>query len=139
MAIDSLDREACTRKEARAIKEEIVRAVDPLPQRTGRESQKDSTLSNSEQQMPAIASALAARSRVPFLDRPSMGLFPVLVEALFQIIPDTHVQRTTILPVEQNPLAFLSVASRGYMLQTGKSVRQDTATTLQENEMFREA
>ncbi|MBI5956418.1 MAG: hypothetical protein HY871_05395 [Chloroflexi bacterium] len=139
MAIDSLDRGACTRKDAGAIVEDIVRAVDPLPKRTGRESQKGGTLSKSEQQMPAIASALAATSRVLLPDRPSTGLFPVLVEALFQIIQYTHVQRPTIPPVEQNPLAFLSVASRGYVLQTAKSVLQDTVTTLQENEMIQEA
>jgi branched-chain amino acid transport system ATP-binding protein len=150
VVINSLDRGTCTRKEARAIKEEIVRAVDPLPKRIGRELQKGGTLSVNEQQMLAIASALATRSRAPFLDRPHIGLSPVLVEALFQSIQDTHVQRITILPVEQlspspSPStgragvgASLSVASRGYVLQTAKSVLQDTATTLQENEMFRE-
>ena len=77
--------------------------------------------------------------RVLLLDEPSMGLSPVLVETIFRIIQDIHAQGATILLVEQNALMALQVARRGYVLQTGRIVLQDTAANLCQNEMVRKA
>jgi branched-chain amino acid transport system ATP-binding protein len=79
------------------------------------------------------------RPKVLLLDEPSMGLAPVLVEQIFQIITDINTQGTTILLVEQNALMALSVAHRGYVLQTGQIVLSDAATALQQNETVRKA
>jgi len=87
----------------------------------------------------AIGRALMSRPRILLLDEPSMGLSPVLVETIFEIIQDIHAQGTPILLVEQNALMALQVANRGYVLQTGRIVLQDTAANLGENEMVRKA
>jgi branched-chain amino acid transport system ATP-binding protein len=89
--------------------------------------------------MLAIGRALMSRPNILLLDEPSMGLSPVLVETIFQIIEDIHAQGTTILLVEQNALMALQVASRGYVLQTGRIVLHDSAENLSENEMVRKA
>ncbi|HEX2907645.1 MAG TPA: ABC transporter ATP-binding protein [Phototrophicaceae bacterium] len=100
-------------------------------------SQKGGTLSGGEQQMLAIGRALMAQPRILLLDEPSMGLAPVLVEGIFEIIKKINAQGTTILLVEQNALMALEVASRGYVLQTGSVVLQDSASRLMKNEMVR--
>ncbi len=97
------------------------------------------TLSGGEQQMLAIGRALMAHPSVLLLDEPSMGLAPVLVELVFQTIKDINQQGTTILLVEQNALMALSIAKRGYVLQTGRVVLADTAEALSRNEMVRKA
>jgi branched-chain amino acid transport system ATP-binding protein len=89
--------------------------------------------------MLAIARALMARPRLLLLDEPSMGLAPMLVTQIFSIIRDINAQGTTILLVEQNARMALTVAHRGYVLQTGQVVVQGTATDLQSNEMVRKA
>jgi branched-chain amino acid transport system ATP-binding protein len=89
--------------------------------------------------MLAIGRALMARPRLLLLDEPSMGLAPILVEAIFQTIQDINKQGTTVLLVEQNALMALEVADRGYVLQTGRIVLADTAKNLQANEMVRKA
>ena len=89
--------------------------------------------------MLAIGRALMSRPSLLLLDEPSMGLSPVLVETIFQIIQDIHAQGTTILLVEQNALMALQVASRGYVLQTGRIVLHDSTENLSENEMVRNA
>ncbi len=99
--------------------------------------QKGGTLSGGEQQMLAIARALMSQPRLLLLDEPSMGLAPVLVEGIFDIITRINAQGTTILLVEQNALMALEVAQRGYVLQSGRVVLDDTASALMNNEMVR--
>jgi branched-chain amino acid transport system ATP-binding protein len=99
--------------------------------------QKGGTLSGGEQQMLAIARALMSQPRVLLLDEPSMGLAPVLVEGIFDIIKRINAQGTTVLLVEQNALMALEIAQRGYVLQSGRVVLDDTAGALMENEMVR--
>jgi branched-chain amino acid transport system ATP-binding protein len=89
--------------------------------------------------MLAIGRALMARPRLLLLDEPSMGLAPILVEAIFKTIQDINKQGTTVLLVEQNALMALEVAHRGYVMQTGQIVLHDTAQHLQANEMVRKA
>jgi branched-chain amino acid transport system ATP-binding protein len=97
------------------------------------------TLSGGEQQMLATARALMTRPRLMLMDEPSMGLAPVLVEAIFDTIEKINKEGTTILLVEQNATMALSIANRGYVLQTGEIVVSDTAANLQKNEMVQKA
>jgi branched-chain amino acid transport system ATP-binding protein len=110
-----------------------------FPRLRERITQVAGTLSGGEQQMLAIGRALMARPSVLLLDEPSMGLAPVLVELVFQTIKDINQQGTTVLLVEQNALMALSIADRGYVLQTGRVVLADTAEALARNEMVRKA
>ena len=89
--------------------------------------------------MLAMARALMSRPKLLLMDEPSMGLAPVLVQQIFDIIVDINKQGTTIFVVEQNANMALSIADYGYVLQTGKIVLQDTAENLRENKMMREA
>ena len=95
------------------------------------------TLSGGEQQMLAIARGLVLEPRILLLDEPSMGLAPVLVDSIFDIIRELHAKGTTILLVEQNARLALQVADRGYILQTGSIVLQDSARALAESETVR--
>jgi branched-chain amino acid transport system ATP-binding protein len=115
------------------------RAYELFPRLKERTAQKGGTLSGGEQQMLAIARALMADPAVLLLDEPSMGLAPVLVEAIFEIIKRINAEGKTILLVEQNALMALEVAHRGYVLQTGEIVLQDDAKTLMKNDMVRKA
>jgi branched-chain amino acid transport system ATP-binding protein len=108
-----------------------------FPRLKERINQKGGTLSGGEQQMLAIARALMSAPRVLLLDEPSMGLAPVLVEGIFDIIKRINAEGTTILLVEQNALMALEVAHRGYVLQTGAIVLNDSAKALMRNEMVR--
>jgi branched-chain amino acid transport system ATP-binding protein len=110
-----------------------------FPRLRERESQKGGTLSGGEQQMLATARGLMLKPHILLMDEPSMGLAPVLVESIFQVIKSLNQQGTTILLVEQNALMALSVANRGYVLQTGRIVVDDTASNLKKNEMVRAA
>lgn len=105
-----------------------------------RADQKGGTLSGGEQQMLATARGLMLRPKILLMDEPSMGLAPVLVDSIFDVIQDLNrVDGITILLVEQNALKALSVASRGYVLQTGRIVLSDTADNLKQNQMVRAA
>jgi len=95
------------------------------------------TLSGGEQQMLAMGRAMMSNPKVLFLDEPSMGLAPVLVDSIFDTIRQMHSAGMTILLVEQNARIALQVASRGYVLQTGSIAIADTAANLQSNEMVR--
>ncbi len=110
-----------------------------FPRLRERIAQVAGTLSGGEQQMLAIGRALMAHPSVLLLDEPSMGLAPVLVELVFQTIKDINQQGTTVLLVEQNALMALSIAHRGYVLQTGRVVLADSAEALARNEMVRKA
>ena len=119
--------------------DDLARVYDLFPRLKERASQKAGTLSGGEQQMLAIGRALMAHPSLLLLDEPSMGLAPILVEAIFGIIRDINRQGTTVLVVEQNALMALAVAHRGYVLQTGQIVLDDSAENLRRNEMVRKA
>lgn len=111
-----------------------------FPRLRERLTQKGGTLSGGEQQMLATARGLMLKPRILLMDEPSMGLAPVLVEAIFEVIQKLNREEgTTILLVEQNALMALSIAHRGYVLQNGRMVINDTAVNLKRNEMVRAA
>jgi branched-chain amino acid transport system ATP-binding protein len=110
-----------------------------FPRLKERFNQKGGTLSGGEQQMLATARGLMLNPHILMLDEPSMGLSPVLVELIFDIIKQMNDKGTTILLVEQNALMALSIAHRGYVLQTGQIVLTDTAANLKKNEMVKKA
>jgi branched-chain amino acid transport system ATP-binding protein len=110
-----------------------------FPRLRERVSQRAGTLSGGEQQMLAIGRALMANPRVLLLDEPSMGLAPILVEQIFEIITTINKSGTTVLLVEQNALMALAIAHRGYILQTGEIVLTDQAAALAKNEAVRHA
>ena len=136
---ENLDLGAYTRTDRAAIAQDLERVFTVLPRLKERHKQVAGTLSGGEQQMLAIGRALMAHPRLMLLDEPSMGLAPILVESIFDTIRAINKEGTTILLVEQNALMALSIASRGYVLQTGQIVLQDTAANLQQNEMVQKA
>ncbi len=121
------------------IEADLNRGFELFPRLKERVSQVAGTLSGGEQQMLAIARALMARPRLLLLDEPSMGLAPVLVEQIFATIGSINRQGTTILLVEQNAAMALSIAHRGYVLETGTVVLSGTAGELAENAQVRRA
>ncbi len=110
-----------------------------FPRLRERVNQKGGTLSGGEQQMLAMARALMSRPSVLLLDEPSMGLAPVLVEQIFDIVKKINEAGNTVLLVEQNALMALEIAHRGYVLQTGEIVLEDTGANLLTNELVRKA
>jgi len=118
---------------------DLEAAYDRFPRLRERRRQQAGTLSGGEQQMLATGRALMTRPRLLLMDEPSMGLAPVLVEAIFDVIKAINAEGTTILLVEQNALMALSIAHRGYVIQTGQIVLQDTAANLKKNEMVRKS
>jgi branched-chain amino acid transport system ATP-binding protein len=114
-------------------------AFELFPRLKERMVQKGGTLSGGEQQMLATARGLMLNPHILMLDEPSMGLSPVLVELIFDIIKQMNEKGTTILLVEQNALMALSIAHRGYVLQTGQIVLTDTAENLRKNKMVQQA
>jgi branched-chain amino acid transport system ATP-binding protein len=121
------------------IKEELKNVFSQFPRLMERKSQIAGTLSGGEQQMLAIGRALMSRPKLIMLDEPSMGLAPLLVKQIFDIIKALNKQGTTILLVEQNARMALAVASRGYVLETGKIVLSDTAGNLLSNDAVKRA
>jgi branched-chain amino acid transport system ATP-binding protein len=118
----------------RAVNEDLDRVYELFPRLAERKNQKAGTLSGGEQQMVAIGRALMARPKLLLLDEPSMGLAPIFVERIFEIIREINSQGTPILLVEQNALMALDVANRGYVLETGKIALADDAKQLKQNE-----
>lgn len=127
------------RKNKSEIDEDLDRIFSLFPRIKERLAQRAGTLSGGEQQMVAMGRALMARPKVLLMDEPSMGLAPVLVAQNFEIISQINQQGTTIFVVEQNANMALSVANRGYVLQTGQIVLADTAEALLANPQMREA
>ncbi|MBE3040475.1 MAG: ABC transporter ATP-binding protein [Chloroflexi bacterium] len=136
---ENLDLGAYTRNDRTAIQEDLERVFTIFPRLKERQRQVAGTLSGGEQQMLATGRALMTRPRLLLMDEPSMGLAPVLVEAIFDVIKAINKEGTTILLVEQNALMALSIAHRGYVIQTGQIVLQDTAANLKNNETVQKA
>jgi branched-chain amino acid transport system ATP-binding protein len=131
--IENLEMGAFARKRGPEVDADFERVFTLFPRLRERRSQLGGTLSGGEQQMLAIARALMARPRLILLDEPSMGLAPILVEQIFDIVRDINAQGTTVLLVEQNALMALGLARRGYIMQTGEIVLADTAAALATN------
>jgi branched-chain amino acid transport system ATP-binding protein len=136
---ENLELGSYLRRDRDEIEKDFERVFTLFPRVKERLNQRAGTLSGGEQQMVAMARALMARPKVLLMDEPSMGLAPVLVEQNFEIIQEVNRQGTTIFVVEQNANMALSVADRGYVLQTGKIVLADTAENLLKNPQMREA
>ncbi len=128
--LENLEMGAYQRSDKAGIQEDIERVFGLFPRLAERRMQKAGTLSGGEQQMCAMGRALMARPKLLLLDEPSMGLAPVLVERIFDIVKEINQQGTTILLVEQNALMALDVASRGYVLETGRVTLTDAASAL---------
>jgi len=136
---ENLDMGAYSRNGKQEIASDLERVYSLFPRLRERRSQIAGTLSGGEQQMLATGRALMARPRILLMDEPSMGLAPVLVELIFDTIKRINEEGTTVLLVEQNALMALSIANRGYVLQTGEIVLHDQAEKLQKNEMIQKA
>ena len=137
--LENLEMGAYTRKTKEGFDDDLAHVFDLFPRLKERISQKGGMLSGGEQQMLAMGRALMARPRILLLDEPSMGLSPLLVELIFDIIVNIHKEGTTILLVEQNALMALTIANRGYVIQTGEIILADEAAKLKENEMVRKS
>jgi branched-chain amino acid transport system ATP-binding protein len=137
--LENLEMGAFQRSDRSGVQEDIERVFGLFPRLSERKSQKAGTLSGGEQQMCAMGRALMARPKLLLLDEPSMGLAPVLVDRIFEIVKEINKQGTTILLVEQNALMALDVATRGYVLETGAVALTDDAAALRSNERVRKA
>jgi len=137
--IENLDMGAYSRKDRENLGQDLERVFTLFPRLKERRSQVAGTLSGGEQQMLAIGRAIMARPSLLLMDEPSMGLAPILVESIFDTINQINKEGVTVLLVEQNALMALSIAHRGYVMQTGEIVLQDTADNLQKNEMVQKA
>jgi branched-chain amino acid transport system ATP-binding protein len=131
--LENLEMGAYTRKDKAEIDRSMQRVFTSFPRLRERLSQLGGTLSGGEQQMLAVARGLMARPRLLLLDEPSMGLAPILVEEIFEIIREINRQGTTILLVEQNANMALQVANRGYVLETGRIALEGKAGDLLHN------
>jgi branched-chain amino acid transport system ATP-binding protein len=135
--LENLEMGAFQREDRSNFREDLDRVYHLFPRLQERRQQKAGTLSGGEQQMVAIGRALMARPKLLMLDEPSMGLAPIFVEKIFEIIIEINQQGTPILLVEQNALMALDVASRGFVLETGTIALHDDAKKLRENEQVR--
>jgi branched-chain amino acid transport system ATP-binding protein len=136
---ENLDMGAYSMKDRSTFDDDLDRVFQLFPRLKERRTQVAGTLSGGEQQMLATARALMANPRLLLMDEPSMGLAPILVESVFETIQEINKTGTTILLVEQNATVALSVADRGYVLQTGEIVLKDSAENLRQNEMVQKA
>jgi branched-chain amino acid transport system ATP-binding protein len=135
--LENLEMGAFQRSDRTAIRESLDRVFALFPRLAERKNQRAGTLSGGEQQMCAIGRALMAQPKLLLLDEPSMGLAPIFVEKIFEIVREINEQGTPILLVEQNALMALDTADRGYVMETGRIVLADDAKTLRENEQVR--
>ncbi len=137
--MENLDMGAYLRRDREGVKKDIDRIYELFPILYDRRKQHGGTLSGGEQQMLAIARALMARPKLLLLDEPSLGLAPIIVDAIFEIIRQINEEGTTILLVEQNAQIALQISHRGYVLETGEIVLADTSSGLVKNEKVRKA
>ena len=137
--MENLEMGAYSRNDKEGIANDLERVFALFPRLKERRKQFAGTLSGGEQQMLATGRAMMTKPRLLMLDEPSMGLAPVLVDAVFDAIVEINKEGTTILLVEQNALMALSIANRGYVLQTGQIVLHDDAAALKQNEMVQKA
>jgi branched-chain amino acid transport system ATP-binding protein len=135
--LENLEMGAFQREDRRGLREDLDRVFGLFPRLSERKNQKAGTMSGGEQQMCAIGRALMARPKLLLLDEPSMGLAPIFVEKIFEIVKEINDQGTPILLVEQNALMALDHADRGYVLETGLIALADDAKRLRENEQVR--
>ncbi len=137
--LENLEMGAYTRSDGKAIAEEIEHVFQRFPRLFERKKQLAKTLSGGEQQMLAMGRALMSKPKLMLLDEPSMGLAPMLVEKIFEIIQEINKTGTTIMLVEQNANMALSIANRAYVLETGEVVLQGLAAELAANPEVRKA
>jgi branched-chain amino acid transport system ATP-binding protein len=135
--LENLEMGAFQRTDRGGIREDMDRVFSLFPRLAERRTQKAGTMSGGEQQMLAIGRALMARPKLLLLDEPSMGLAPIFVEKIFEIVKEINEQGTPILLVEQNALMALHTANRGYVMETGNIVLADDAKALSENEQVK--
>jgi branched-chain amino acid transport system ATP-binding protein len=135
--MENLEMGAFQRNDKSGIKESLDRVFELFPRLQERKNQRAGTMSGGEQQMCAIGRALMAQPRLLLLDEPSMGLAPIFVERIFEIVVEINKQGTPILLVEQNALMALDVANRGYVMETGVIALADDAKALAQNEQVR--
>jgi branched-chain amino acid transport system ATP-binding protein len=136
---ENLEMGAYGRKDVRGIREDFERVYTLFPLLRERDKQAGGTLSGGQQQMLAIGRALMARPKLLTLDEPSMGLAPLLVERIFELLQEIHGQGTTVLLVEQNAHMALGIADRGYVIESGAIVLEDRADRLLGNDDVRKA
>jgi branched-chain amino acid transport system ATP-binding protein len=137
--LENLEMGAFIVKDKAEIERGIEQSFSLFPRLKERAQQMGGTLSGGEQQMLATARGMMSNPKILLMDEPSMGLAPVLVDQIFEIIKELNARGTTILLVEQNALMALSIAHRGYVLQTGNIVLTDTGDALKANDMVRKA
>ena len=135
--MENLEMGAFQRDDKAGIKASLDRVFELFPRLQERKSQRAGTMSGGEQQMCAIGRALMAQPKLLLLDEPSMGLAPIFVERIFEIVVEINKQGTPILLVEQNALMALDVADRGYVMETGSIALADDAKALAQNEQVR--
>jgi branched-chain amino acid transport system ATP-binding protein len=135
--IENLEMGAFQRSDRSEIRQDMDHVFELFPRLHERRNQKAGTMSGGEQQMCAIGRALMARPKLLLLDEPSLGLAPIFVERIFEIVKTINQEGTSILLVEQNALMALDAANRGYVLETGRIVLADDAAALKTNEEVR--
>ncbi|WP_308636497.1 ABC transporter ATP-binding protein [Paenibacillus silvisoli] len=136
---ENLELGAYLRKDKQGIREDMEKVYGLFPRLLERRKQLSGTLSGGEQQMLAMGRAMMARPKLLLLDEPSMGLAPLLVKAIFNIIVEINRTGTTVLLVEQNANMALSIANRAYVIETGKVVLSGTAAELQASDQIKSA
>lgn len=137
--LENLELGAYQRKDKDGIKRDLEAVYERFPILRDRSKQNAATLSGGEQQMLAMGRALMANPKILLLDEPSMGLAPILVKEIFNIIKDINAKGTTVLLVEQNARMALSIAHRAYVMETGKIVMSGTGKELSESEEIQKA
>jgi branched-chain amino acid transport system ATP-binding protein len=136
---ENLEMGAFQRTDRENFKEDMDRVFELFPRLHERRTQKAGTMSGGEQQMCAIGRALMARPKLLLLDEPSMGLAPIFVEKIFEIVREINAQGTPVLLVEQNALMALDTANRGYVMETGRITLEGPAAELKSNERVQKA
>jgi branched-chain amino acid transport system ATP-binding protein len=137
--LENLEMGAFTRRDQKAIRADIDRVYDLFPRLKERARQKGGTMSGGEQQMLAIGRALMAQPKLLLLDEPSLGLAPVIVDRIYDVVRELNAQGVTILLVEQNANYALDVSGRGYVLETGHIALTDTSDNLRSDERVQAA